>query len=164
MGRHISLEPTKEGAQLTLSSKQQDECKVVYIQTEEKGKYEFFSIWNSEMDEEYDEDYIILPLTSVYADTFTYTIYDTFANIIGSTYDPKHGVSSWIQLLRDKGIDCSRCITDGYFYDSRDSFGNTVFRECNCNTTIIGGHVIRGTLAQGVAQGSYIYVAYMQSP
>ncbi len=91
---------------------------------------------------------------SSYYGTITWNQNYAFANIIGSTHDPKpYGVSSWIQLWADKchsGYKPTLCSS----YDYAD--GHTPF---NCNTSgFVGGHVIPGTTAKKVATGGTAYI------
>ena len=91
---------------------------------------------------------------STYGGTVTWTLNYSFANVIGSTYDPKPaGYSSWIQLWADKcngGAYPSKCSSYNY------SNGSTPFP---CNTSdFVGGHVIPGKTALKVATGGTAYI------
>lgn len=93
-------------------------------------------------------------VNSTYGGTITWTLNYSFANVIGSTYDPRpSGYNSWIQLW------CIQC-NDGYYpmYCSSYNYsdGTTPF---DCNTTdFVGGHVIPGTTAYKPADGSTVYI------
>ncbi|MES2727903.1 MAG: hypothetical protein V4643_12415 [Bacteroidota bacterium] len=91
---------------------------------------------------------------STYGGTITWTLNYAFANVIGSTYDPRpSGYNSWIQLW------CITC-NDGYYPTDCSSLnysdGTTPF---DCNTTdFVGGHVIPGTSTYTPADGSTVYI------
>lgn len=90
---------------------------------------------------------------STYGGTITWALNYSFANVIGSTHDPKpYGYSSWIGLWADKcngGSYPSLCTS----YDYSD--GKSGF---TCSSDFVGGHVIPGTVAQSVAKGSTVYI------
>ena len=77
---------------------------------------------------------------STYYGTITWTAMYSFANIIGSTDDPKpNGYSSWVALWADKcngGHDTTLCSSYNY------SNGSKPF-SCNASD-FVGGHVIPG--------------------
>jgi hypothetical protein len=73
---------------------------------------------------------------------------ETFANVIGSTSDPKIAGQSWIQLWANQfghyPVNCTSLSYGGF----------------PCGNTFVGGHVISGQVAHVVAAGSnsiYIY-------
>jgi len=91
---------------------------------------------------------------STYHGTITWTLNYAFANIIGSTHDPKpSGYSSWIKLWNAKchsGFYPTHC--SSYNYED----GHTPF---SCNTTdFVGGHVIPGQTAGKVTTGGTAYI------
>ncbi len=91
---------------------------------------------------------------STYYGTITWNLNYSFANIIGSTYDPKPvGYASWIGLWADKcngGNNTDHCSSFNYS-DGKTPFG--------CNTTdFVGGHVIPGMVAGSVAKGGTAYI------
>jgi hypothetical protein len=91
---------------------------------------------------------------STYYGTITWNLNYSFANIIGSTHDPKpSGYSSWIALWADKcnnGYNTTHCSSFNYS-DGSNSFV--------CNTSdFVGGHVIPGTVASAVAKGGTAYI------
>ncbi len=93
-------------------------------------------------------------IQSIYYGTITWTLNYCFANIIGSTHDPKpSGYGSWIVLWADKcndGYNPTLCSSFNY------SDGSTPF---DCNTSdFIGGHVIPGKTAGTVAAGGTAYI------
>lgn len=91
---------------------------------------------------------------STYYGTITWSLNYAFANIIGSTSDPKpQGYSSWIRLWADacnNGYGTTHCSSFNY------ANGHTPF---TCNTTdFVGGHVIPGQSAKSVAKGGTAYI------
>ena len=91
-------------------------------------------------------------INSTYFGTITWTLDYKFANITGSTHDPKPA-TSWIQLWADKchgGHDTTCCSSFNYS-DGKTPFG--------CNTSdFVGGHVIPGIKAAPVATGGTAYI------
>lgn len=93
-------------------------------------------------------------IASTYYGTITWNLNYSFANIIGSTNDPKpSGFSSWILLLAYK---CN----NGHYPSNCSSYnyanGHTPF---GCNTSdFVGGHVIPGQVASVVAKGGTAYI------
>jgi hypothetical protein len=75
-----NISPTEEGAELVLSKEQEEYCRVVYKLDEEKNGI-FYGLWNP--DEDYSDEYVILPLRSVFKETRPLSKGTHFANIIG---------------------------------------------------------------------------------
>ena len=93
-------------------------------------------------------------INSTYGGTITWSAGYKFANIIGSTHDPKpSGYSSWIKLWNDKchgGYYTTHCSSHNY------SNGNPGFP---CGTSdFVGGHVIPGTTAKSVPDRGTAYI------
>jgi hypothetical protein len=91
---------------------------------------------------------------STYGGTITWTLNYSFANVIGSTSDPKPpGYNSWIQLWADAcngGHDTTHCSSYNYA-DGQSGF--------TCNTdNFVGGHVIPGQSAKKMPKGSTVYI------
>jgi hypothetical protein len=90
---------------------------------------------------------------STYVGTVTWTATTTFANVIGSTQDPKpSGVTSWLELWANKcnnGHDTTLCSSYNFF--SKDT-------TWTCTSVLVGGHVIPGTTAKSMAKGSTVYI------
>lgn len=93
----------------------------------------------------YGENYIILPLQSVWGGEAKFRLNENFANVIGSTHDPQIGGLSWIELWRRQYGTPSVC--------SSLNYGG--FR---CNTYLVGGHVIPGRQASRMPAGSNVYI------
>lgn len=155
MNHHIFLEATEEGKALNLTFEQEHTCKVVYKPAKDGNGYVFSELWDVRPQSTYPDDHIIVPVRSVYEGTFSYRANDIFANIIGSK-DDHCPASSWIQLLIDQGINCSQCVMDNTFYDSRDHTGRTYFKDYQCGNGIIGGHLINSFEADTVRKGASV--------
>jgi len=92
-------------------------------------------------------------VNSTYVGTVTWAANADFANVIGSTYDPKVPGYTWIGLWSDKcngGSAPTTCASQNFF--GGDTSGKT------CNTTYIGGHVITGQTAMSMPSGSTVYI------
>ena len=90
-------------------------------------------------------------VNSIYKGTVTWANNTEFANVDGSTDDPKHGVSSWLDLWREKcngDQDPTNCTSYNFF-------GNG---EGTCSTYFVGGHVITGKVVKTMPKGSTIYI------
>lgn len=149
---------TENGKRLNLSEEQQKKSRLVYKKIDEK-KWKLHEVWNPR--KKYGEDDIIVPLQSTFAGVCTIRPCDYFANVIGSTYDPKAGTNTWIELLRivyseylgsTKSLE--KCCTDSFMY-----YEGGQFERINCSNTIVGGHVIFKTHADKVKPGEEIALA-----
>jgi hypothetical protein len=83
---------------------------------------------------EYGKDYTIKRIESVWGGTVHFNNGENFANVIGSTYDPKIGGDSWIGLWRNQFGNPNICTS--YQYGG-----------FNCNNNLVGGHIIKGQQA-----------------
>ena len=81
---------------------------------------------------------------STFKGKHTFASTDDFANVIGSSSDPKVDGLAWINLWKRTypGVAITQCSS----YDFPTGFG--------CTTNFVGGHVILGQTAQVVAAGS----------
>jgi len=163
MRMFTNMPTTVEGAKLQLTQEQEARFRVVFRKTkDEQGAY-FADLWNPETD--YTDEFIIVPLRSVYDGvTDPLAIGTMFANVEGSTHDPKNGVVSWIQLLRDclsKEYDVTSCCAEQnkiYIGDSQDESDDKT-RGFSCNDTIVGGHVIlQATNSSTVDEGGNVHL------
>ncbi|WP_019554777.1 hypothetical protein [Propionispira raffinosivorans] len=150
--KHIYLPSTEAGESLKLTHEQEHLCKVVYKKTDDPKIYRFHDLWNPIND--YNEEYIIVPVRSVFGSVQGYAAGMEFANIIGSKDDPNPS-SSWLKLLTNNGIACTECVTDGKFYDPKT---NKAFDGYKCSDYILGGHIILGCEAKIVEKGSSVYL------
>ena len=81
---------------------------------------------------------------STYGGTYTFASTADFANVIGSSSDPKVDGLAWINLWKRTypGVSVTECSS----LDFPTGF--------QCTTNFVGGHVILGQTASMVAQGS----------
>lgn len=99
----------------------------------------------------YPEQYSHITIESTYQGTYTFAKNADFANVIGSTNDPKvPGYKSWIKLWEDK------CNNGGSVGTTCASTGFP--QNFTCNTPIYGGHIVTGTLAITPAKNSTVYI------
>ena len=92
-----NAQKTEEGRKLQLTKEQEAIYRLVYRINEEKQRLEFHELWNPE--EKYDNEFVIVPLTSTYAGCVFMSAGTEVRNVIGSTPDPKRNGYSWIQLI-----------------------------------------------------------------
>jgi hypothetical protein len=85
---------------------------------------------------------MLVTVDSVWGGEVTLQYGEAFANVIGSTNDPKIGGSSWIKLWETQFNTTAVICTSNQF----NGFA--------CGSTFVGGHVIAGTQAKTVAMGS----------
>ena len=91
---------------------------------------------------EYGPEDDLYTLESVFGGEVTLSYGEAFANVIGSTSDPKIAGLSWIQVWANQfGVYPVICTSYQF-----NGFG--------CGNTLYGGHVIGGTKAKVVAKGS----------
>ncbi|TIX90341.1 hypothetical protein [Rhizobium sp. P44RR-XXIV] len=92
-------------------------------------------------------------LRSTYVGTVTWAGNTDFANVIGSTLDPKvTGYNSWIGLWQGK---CNNGNAPTYC-TSRNWFSSQPQRQCS--GVFVGGHVIPGTQASEMEKGDPVYI------
>lgn len=157
---------TEEAKGLGLTAELQDSCRVVYEKDPKGEGYVFHSLWHPQG--EYGEDHIIMPVGSTYNGlTGVIPAGTEFANISGSSHDPKYPHPrnpswsiSWIELIRrayrakdeDYIDECCAERNKIYFTDPREGEKETAI-ECtnggvggNTKETYMqGAHVILGT-------------------
>lgn len=84
----------------------------------------------------------VLTVESVFGGEVTLNYAEAFANVIGSTSDPKIAGLSWIQLWANQygqyPVICTSYHSNGF----------------GCGNTLVGGHVIGGTVAKSMPKGS----------
>jgi hypothetical protein len=85
---------------------------------------------------------VVLTLESVFGGEVTLSYGEQFANVIGSTTDPKIAGLTWIQLWANQfgvyPVVCTSYQLNGF----------------SCGSSLVGGHVIAGTQAKTVTPGS----------
>lgn len=158
----FNMPTTVEGAKLQLTQEQEARFRVVYRKTkDEQGAY-FADLWNPDTD--YTDEFIIVPLRSVYDGvTGPLAIGTKFANVEGSTNDPKHKETSWIELLRKHlpKEDAASCCAEHdkiYVGNSQDESDKRT-KEFRCNETLVGGHVIlQATNSSTVDEGGNVHL------
>lgn len=163
------LPHTEFGAKMNLTEEQEKNCKVVYrLSEEEPDVYVFDGLWDSEAT--YPDECIIVPLRSTAVNKSNRPDGYIFSNVIDSKNDPKpHDPSSedpkvkysnWLKVFEDNGINYDGCKTDGNFYSPKDDHAFTPQEagktELTCNSSMVGGHVIPGKIAQEVQEGENV--------
>ncbi|MFZ5673107.1 MAG: hypothetical protein ACOZAM_09095 [Pseudomonadota bacterium] len=85
----------------------------------------------------------VVHVDSVYRGTTTLAAHAKFANVIGSTPDPKVGSRSWLRLwiYKTQRSPPTKCTSLG-------------FSGFNCNKLFVGGHVVSGTNSMRMRAGS----------
>jgi len=101
----------------------------------------------------YGADYIIGDFQSVYKGLATFATGQHYANIIGSTDDPKHGEPSWIALWR-KAYKVANPTNCSSYHFSGTPGGGPITTPFDCRGRWVGGHVILSDYAAEVAHGS----------
>lgn len=91
---------------------------------------------------EYEPEDLIVTVESVFGGEVTLNYGEKFANVIGSTNDPKIAGLTWIQLWANQF---------GTYPTVCTSYQLNGF---SCGSSLVGGHVIAGTQAKAVAKGS----------
>ncbi|MDQ3287356.1 MAG: MACPF domain-containing protein [Pseudomonadota bacterium] len=89
----------------------------------------------------YGDGFNIVELGSYFKGKVTFAVNQDFANVIGSTDDPKHGVASWIALWRKSFGKEKQCASL--------NFPSSV----TCKGTLVGGHVVLGTATASPTPG-----------
>jgi len=146
-----NLPYTEEGAKLELTQEQEDALLMVCKRDNEGGAY-IVSFYDPQ--EEYTDEYVVVPIRSFYDGTETINTMDTIANVIGSSKDIKHGHSSWIDLYRQQVGSVTACCMRPFTY-------NPVTRNPDnftCNKILVGGHVIKNTDAKPLNKGDKCYI------
>jgi hypothetical protein len=112
-----------------------------------KGKFlEFF-----DPDKEYGSDHVLRSLESTWFGTLTMAANVQFANIIGSTNDPKINGMSWLSLWSSQFGACAACTsynTAGYPGSPPGAF------NCTPSGRLYGGHTLFGAYAASEPRGS----------
>lgn len=117
-----------------LPAESQSQFMVVYRHGEFRGLHQVGMALGTD-----DELYTI---ESVFGGEVTLSYNEAFANVIGSTNDPKIAGLSWIQLWANQynvyPVICTSYHSHGF----------------GCGNSLVGGHVIGGTVAKKIAKGS----------
>lgn len=169
---HIELPPTEAGAKIKAALGDIAEPRIVYKRTIEDGQelWRFHSLYTEDAEET--EEYITVPLTSVYEGTEPWDAGDDFANVLGSTgdygYDEDEQVQrGWKEFAEMAGISWECHAETDSFFDSENGQLITGGKyTCNdrdqeqevLSNRVCGGHVIPGTNAMSLEKGSSLYV------
>lgn len=116
-----------------LSPEEHKALLLVYI------NHEFSGLYNPAKD--YGAQFTVKTIESVWGGVVKFHYREDFANVIGSTHDPKIGGNSWIRLWENQFGQATICT----------SYHSGGFR---CNNWLVGGHVILGTWARKEREGS----------
>ncbi len=153
---------TEEGKKLKLSDEDRERFRLVYKR--EGDGWVLHDIY--EKGGEYGDDCIVVPLESTYEGNIEFASGTIFANVIGTSSDPKPGdiKTSWIAFWKciyiatHHSILPSWCCTDGNQYND-DYYGNAVMHSNNefCED-LDGGHIVLGKKARQPAQGEIVYI------
>lgn len=93
----------------------------------------------------YGSEYRYVGVESIYAGTVMWAVNGNFANVLGSTGDPKHGVASWVTLWAlhcNGGVLPINCTSNGFPVGFA------------CNAPLYGGHIIAAAAAAPMPAGS----------
>jgi len=101
----------------------------------------------------YGAEYTVGNLHSIYEGKATFAADFKYANVIGSTADPKHGVSSWIELWRTTYKVANPTNCSSYHFAGTPG-GGEIKPEFNCRGHFVGGHVIEGENASVMPERS----------
>jgi hypothetical protein len=92
--------------------------------------------------DDYSAGDVVQTIESTFGGTVRFSAGENFANVIGSTNDPKIGSQTWVNLWANQfGIYPNTCASFKYMGFS-------------CTSTIYGGHVITGQVAKAMPTGS----------
>lgn len=171
---HIELPPTEAGAKIKAALGDIAEPRIVYKRTIEDGQelWRFHSLHTEDADET--EEYITVPLTSVYEGPERWSRGTLFANVLGSTGDhgydrDEQAYKEWSEFAASAGIswEC-HAQTDAFFDIATDqpATGEDKFK-CNDRDRqtgmvrhdhVCGGHVIKSKKPEIMPEGSWLYV------
>ncbi|MCS3532943.1 hypothetical protein [Chryseobacterium sp. JUb7] len=121
-----------------LSSELENELLLVYKDQELAGLFD--------PNVNYGKNYTVKSIRSVWGGKVTFAVNADFANVIGSTYDPKIDGSSWIKLWESSFGAATVC--------SSYNFAGNYPGKFTCNDSLVGGHIIKGKAASAVPKGS----------
>lgn len=116
-----------------LTQEEHEALRLVYV----GGK--FAGLFDPSQD--YGTDYTVKTIESVWGGTVHFNYGENFANVIGSTGDPRIAGLSWIRLWENQFGPANTCTSLNY-------------NGFNCGNSYVGGHVILGTQARAMPRGS----------
>ena len=91
---------------------------------------------------EYGPDDVVATIESVFGGEVTFKVNEAFANVIGSTHDPKIAGQAWLNLWVNQ-FEVYPTICTSF-----------QFQGFPCGSVLLGGHVVIGKVAQNVPAGS----------
>lgn len=131
--KFLSLPNTEEEMALNLASDRSEEIWVVYKPSERnRDFYEYHRLWDYET--EYPDDYVAVPIGSVYGGKQFFSAGTKFANVEGSTDDPKpDNLRSWRKVMQQYNLsDYKTCCAElNTIYRSSDKSTDERFRCTN---------------------------------
>lgn len=106
----------------------------------------------------YGDEYTVIPVDSVwYGETYLHYA-EAFANVIGSTSDPKVDRESWIALWRSQFGATGLCTSYQHAGNPNSPAPLQSF-TCTASGTLFGGHVIPGMNSKDVPAGvDYVFI------
>ena len=141
---------TEEGRKLQLTKEQEEKYKLVCRVNEEKEELEIVDLWNPE--EKYENEYVIVPLTSTFGGIELVATGTGVKNVSKSTNDPKPflNCNTWIDVMKVVyiyyGIPTDvlkTCCLDPYkYYVNENSIIEQYSVSNHGNTCICGGHMV----------------------
>ncbi len=155
---------TEEGRKLQLTKEQEAIYKLVYRINKEKEGLEFYDLWEPE--KKYDNEFVVVPLTSTYVGYEFMRAGTKVRNVKGSSYDPKRNGSSWIQLINAVysnnliNEDTSICCLDINVYDPSTHYPKSLPNHIN-PYRIVGGHMVLNGEDQNVKIGDSFYLLHI---
>ncbi|MEZ3505065.1 MAG: hypothetical protein K1W25_16725 [Lachnospiraceae bacterium] len=152
---------TEEGKKLKLSDEDRERFRLVYKKKDDQ--WVLHNIY--EKGGEYGDDCIVVPLESTYKGNIELAPGTEFANVVGTSNDPKPGDinTSWIAFWKCIYIAThysyppSWCCTDGMKYNN---YGNNIVLHVEGATygELNGGHIILGRIARQPYPGEIVYI------
>jgi len=169
----VTLPPTEFGAKLAINS--DEDFRVVYRPSERNPDfYIYHELWYP--DEDYPDGYIAVPLNSVFGGTQTFAKDTVFANVEGSSRDPKpinpndpqkKRYDSWRKLMKDKISNYTTCCAEkDTVYNSSTQQRDTRFictnegkEDYSEGIYMQGAHVLMNeTASRKPPEGSTVYM------
>lgn len=154
---------TEEGKKLKLSDEDRERFRLVYKR--EGDGWILHDIY--EKGGEYGDDCIVVPLESTLVGNAYFETGQEFANVKGSTGDPKPEDSkSWIGLWETMynntlgTIPPRDCYTDGQKYEYRNGieYRDDLHMYPIRRKNVIGGHVVKGKVSEKADEGDTVFI------
>lgn len=112
-------------------------------------RQQFAGLYDPQID--YGLDYTVRSVKSVWGGVVYFSASQYFANVIGSTWDPKINGSSWLKLWEASFGPAAICTS----YKYAGNYPHGAF-PCSCNNRecLVGGHIVQGQRSEEVVPGS----------